>query len=147
MSNRIIRKNNAAAATEPATGGVFYIIKGLLLSLVLSALLIMLFAAIITAFCPTEGAVMISASAAVAAATLFSGIYISKHIQKSGLVNGALAGLLYGLVTFLIGAVAGGGVNLGADRLVMLLLAAGFGAAGGVFGVNTGKRRRYSRKS
>lgn len=140
MSNKVAQRK--AMATENSTGGLFYIFKGLLFSIILTLIIIALLSLVCTVFCPTDAAVTASAVASSFLGTLFSGLYISKHIKKSGLLNGALAGVLYAVIIFFTGALAGGGMNFDLQLALMIFVSLIGGAAGGVFGINSGIRRR-----
>lgn len=141
MSGRI-NQRKGMPVPENSSGGIFYILKGLIISLIFSALILIVFAIFCTFFYPTDEAVTGSAFLACFLGALFSGIYTTKHTLKNGLLNGGISGLLYAFVVILTGAVIGGNLKFDLSFWRIVLLSLLGGATGGIFGINTGRNKR-----
>ena len=73
----------------------------------------------------------------MAASCYISGYTAGKQRRHGGLISGALCGVIYMILPFLISLLT---LNVGGTLLIVkLLLCIGFGAAGGVVGVNSVK--------
>ncbi len=122
--------------------GIFYVIKGLLFSFILSLILLIPTAVLLKAFAPKDDAITVAAYVINFIGTLFFGIYTSRHVLKSGLLNGTLSGLLYFLILFFVGSLLSGGVHFSVSSLIAFIVSASGGALGGIFGINTVKPQR-----
>lgn len=128
--------------TTSSICGILYIIKGMTFSFILSLLLIFPASIILKAFFPKDGAIVAAAVTISLVSTLFSGFYMSRHVLKSGLLNGSLAGILYFLILFFVGSVASGEVSFSPLTALMLGICLIGGAFGGIFGINSVKPQR-----
>lgn len=122
--------------------GVLYIIKGMLFSFIFSLLLILPSSLICMAFFPKDRGIFTAVCIIYFLSTLFSGFYMSRHVVKSGLLNGALSGVLYSLILFLIGSLVSGGVSFSPISAALFVISLLGGAFGGILGINSVKTSR-----
>ena len=125
-----MRKPKRNRPLQPfAAGLIIGYITTLLLS-VLCALLLLL----------TDSAEALSGAASIvimAVSCYIAGYAAGKQRRRNGMAAGALCGVLYMVLPFLISLLT---LNVGGTLLIIkLLLCTGFGAAGGVVGVNSVK--------
>ena len=110
-------------------------LRGLGVALLITCIVFILCALIITYTDVSEAYVGIISTICTAVSGLAAGLVWSKAFKKKGLITGAFAGAIYGLIILLIGVLSGGG-PLYLGTLTCLLVAAAGGGIGGVFGVN-----------
>ena len=139
-----IKTVNDPGSVMGVTTGFF---KGLGISLIVT-ILIFVIAALLLSYTPlSEGAIPYIAFVTEALGALLSGFYTAKKTGRKGVLTGALSGFFYILIIWLIASLAGDGFYVGKHILTMLLASAASGAIGGILGVNlksseSNKKRR-----
>jgi len=71
-----------------------------------------------------------------------SGFMAARGTGRGGLINGIIAGVMYTVILYLAGGLINGNISFNMSTVVAVILGIICGGLGGVFGVNTKKRRR-----
>lgn len=116
------------------------IIRGVLLSLLFSLLLVLVFALIIR-WADLDEKTIIPVNYAIKFLSLFLGVMIGFKNRKNGIVKGAIVGLIFILLTFLIFSAMNGFKDVKFNWLDLAFLPLG-GAIIGVIRVNLPERRK-----
>ncbi len=112
------------------------IIKGALISVSVSLVLILIFALLIK-FLNIPDIAITPVNQAIKIISIFVGTFIVlKTCQHKGLVTGACIGIIYTILAFLIFSLLGGTFNLNLSLLIDSIFALVIGAICGVFAVN-----------
>ena len=115
------------------------VLKSALISLLLGAILILVFATVLN-FVPIGDKLVTVINQIIKVLAIFAGCFFGIKEKKSGILKGLLAGLLYSIGTFLIFAI----INKTFDFSWGVALDAGLGAAigaiCGIISVNLGKK-------
>lgn len=133
----MLKSTNQASASMGVGSGIFFIVKTVVISYIISLILLFLLSipATYRAFPPLG--VSIAANAVTAIATLFAGFCAGRHFSSRGIVFGTICGILYTLPLCIAGSIASGTPLFGQDTLVALGLGLICGGVGGVVGINT----------
>ncbi len=133
-----------SAAQSAAPGFFPSVLKPLFLSLALT-FFALLCLAIAMAFGPVSVAAADRCILPITAMSVFFAGFLSARGQSTrGFLRGAASGALYGLVAYLVSALSFGSFSPGADFLKLLGMETLVGALGGIFGINTRRRKRNS---
>lgn len=115
------------------------IIKGSIISILISLILLLITAVILTYTNVSEsvipGAIIIISALSI----LIGSILSSMNIKKNGLLNGLLVGLIYMAVIYLISSITITGFNINLKTIIMLVASGLAGIVGGIIGVNIHK--------
>lgn len=124
---------NKLKSNSPITSNI---VKGSLISVSISLVLILIFALLIK-FINIPDNVITPVNQIIKIVSIFFGCFISlKHYQQKGLLTGSMIGLIYTLLAFLIFSLLGGTFNLSISLLVDSIFALIIGAICGIFSVN-----------
>lgn len=133
---------NSKDAPINASLNPMLLLKGLFLSIVISLILMLIFAFICKTFIPADNYILLSSDIICLLGTFFYGFYLSKHISKGGLLNGCMSGFIYFLLIFIISSVLLKSFNFPKAALTMLIISLLGGSIGGTVGINTSKSYR-----
>lgn len=133
----MLKSTNQASASMGVGSGIFFIVKTVVISYIISLILLFLISipATYRAFSPLG--VSIAANAVTAITTLFAGFWAGRHFSSKGIVFGTICGILYTLPLCIAGSISSGTPLFGQDTLVALGLGLICGGVGGVVGINT----------
>ncbi len=133
----MLKSTNQASASQGVGSGIFFIVKTVIISYIISLVLLFLISipATYQAFSPL--AISIAANAVTAITTLFAGFLAGRHFSSKGIVFGTICGILYTLPLCIAGSITSGTPLWGQDTLVALGLGLVCGGVGGVVGINT----------
>lgn len=112
------------------------IIKGSIIAIVITLILLFIFSIILTYTSIKESAMSPVVIVITAVSILIGSSISTLKIKKMGLVNGALVGLIYILTIYVISSITGLGFALQLQTIIMMLAAIGAGMIGGIIGVN-----------
>lgn len=111
-----------------------YLLKALILSFLVTAILIVIFAFTMFKLNISEDVIGLGVAFIYIISCAIGGFYIGKSIKEKKFMWGFFVGLLYMLVLMLVSAIIGGGNNmLSENGFNMFLLCAGGGMLGGMF--------------
>lgn len=130
----IIKKKDATK--ENSSNGFVKIIKGSVLAILISIVLLFIASALLTYTNIKETTIPVIIIV-ISAISIFIGSLISSiHIKKKGIINGALVGAIYIITIYLFSSIAITGFNLNIKSLIMLIASIVAGIIGGIVGVN-----------
>ena len=115
------------------------VIKGSIISILISLILLLITAAILTYTNVSESVIPGAVIAISALSILIGSILSSMNIKKNGLLNGLLVGLIYMVVIYLISSIAITGFSMNMKTIIMLIASGLAGIVGGIIGVNIHK--------
>lgn len=127
------------AAPSPFRNGsvVWGIIRGLMLAIIISLMLLMVCSLILHLTAVPETVTPYLACGASILSVLCGSYYTGKRIGFRGWLHGGAVGILYIVVLILAGVLVGNGFTLGLKLCTKLFLGLVFGVAGGMWGVNS----------
>ena len=112
------------------------IIKGTVISIILSLILLTIYATLISYTSVSENT-MVPVIITITGISILIGSSISSmHIKKQGMLNGALVGLIYMLTIYILSSIVLSSFELTLNSIIMILVGIGTGMVGGVIGVN-----------
>lgn len=115
---------------------IIRIIKGSVTAIILTLILLLIFAIILT-YTPLQENAINPVIIVISGISILIGSSISTiKINKNGLINGSLVGLIYILSIYLISSIAGAGFNLNSYSAIMIIVSIIMGMIGGIIGVN-----------
>lgn len=113
-----------------------HMIKGVGISFLVTLILLIIFAAILT-FTDVSESTISPVIIVVTAISILIGSTIGNHkIRKNGLLNGAAIGAIYMIIIYLISSILNGDFSMPLQSIVMVILGIIFGVLGGIIGVN-----------
>ena len=115
------------------------IIKGTVISLVLTLLLLLVFAIILTYTNVSESMIPAVIIVITAISLLIGSSIANKKIKKNGILNGGMIGGIYLLSLYIISSVINGSFSMGLKSIIMVTIGILFGIIGGIIGVNSKK--------
>ena len=121
---------------EKSNKNIIRIIKGSILSILISTILLLIYAAILTYTAIGENTMTVVLITISAISILIGSSISSFKIKKQGMLNGALVGLIYMLVLYLISSMLLTGFSLNISSIIMILIGTLSGTIGGIIGVN-----------
>lgn len=116
------------------------IIKGSIFAIVLSLILLLIFAMLL-AYTNISETTMVPVVITIAGISIFIGSTISTiRIKKNGLLNGSLVGLIYILLLYLCSSICFAGFSLNINSIITICVCVLCGMIGGIIGVNLNKK-------
>ncbi len=112
------------------------ILKGVLISFILTLALVFAFAVILTYTDIQEGAIYPAILLITAISILIGSSISTIRIKKNGILNGGIIGLIYMLLIYLISSIAGTGFALSLNSILIVFAGIAGGMMGGIVGVN-----------
>jgi len=122
--------------SENNTNSIVRIIKGSAISIVMTLILLMIFAALLTYTNVNENT-MPTVIIIITALSILIGSEIStSKIKKNGILNGALVGIIYIMFLYLISSIITRNFSLNNYAIIMIVTSVLIGGIGGIIGVN-----------
>ena len=128
--NKIIENNTFE------TSNIKIIVKGIILAIASSMILLVLFSAALTYTSVPESASNIAIIILSAISILFSSQLAARRIKKNGIVNGGIIGGVYIIIIYLLSSIISGNFSLGINAIIMTFSSIIAGMLGGIIGVN-----------
>ena len=136
MNVKDITKNMVSERKTKEDSNFVRIIKGSILSIILTIICLLIFS-LILAYTNIPEKTMIP----VTAISILAGSIISvSKIEKKGIINGALVGLIYILTIYIISSIAKGNFGITINSIILIASAIIAGMLGGIIGVNIKNR-------
>lgn len=121
---------------KKANKNISRIVKGSILSIIISVILLLIYATLLTYTSISENT-MTAVLITISGISILIGSSISSFkIKKQGMVNGALVGLIYMLALYLISSMLLTGFSINMSSIIMMFVGTFAGIVGGVIGVN-----------
>lgn len=140
MNVKDITKNMVSERKTKEDSNFVRIIKGSILSIILTIICLLIFS-LILAYTNIPEKTMIPVITAVTAISILAGSIISvSKIEKKGIINGALVGLIYILTIYIISSIAKGKFGITINSIILIASAIIAGMLGGIIGVNIKNR-------
>ncbi len=118
------------------TKNIIRIIKGSVTAIILTLLLLLIFAIILTYTSLNEN-VINPVIIVISVISILIGSSISTlKISKNGLLNGGLVGIIYILTIYLLSSITSSGFGINLYSIIMIILSIIAGMIGGIIGVN-----------
>ncbi len=124
---------------DNSTNNILGILKGSIISILLTLIMLMIFSAILT-YTNVNESTMPTVIIVITAFSILLGSQITtRKIKKNGILNGALVGIIYVLCLYLISSFVTNNFVLGHYSIIMIITSILIGGLGGIIGVNLKK--------
>lgn len=121
---------------ERKSSNILKVIKGSVISIFISVVLLFIASLILTYTNIGENAIP-TMIIIISAISIFIGSLVSAmHIKQKGILNGSLVGAIYIIIIYLFSSIAITGFNMNIKSLIMLAASIIAGTIGGIVGVN-----------
>lgn len=125
---------------EKNKGDIFYIGKGIVISILFTIILLGIFS-IVLAKTDIPESTMTPVIITITALSIFiGGIICGKNISNKGIINGGLVGLIYMSILYIVSSLANGDFSLNLNSVILIASAILAGMIGGIIGVNFSNR-------
>lgn len=121
---------------ENNSNGIVIILKGSLISIIATIVLLMVFAAVLTYSNINENSMPTVIIVVTALCILIGSQITTSKIKRNGIVNGALVGAIYILALYLISSIISKDFSLNIYSIIMMATSILIGGIGGIIGVN-----------
>ena len=125
---------------ENNSNGIVIILKGTLISIIATIVLLMIFAAVLTYSNINENSMPTVIIVVTALCILVGSQITTSKIKRNGIVNGALVGAIYILALYLISSIISKDFSLNIYSIIMMATSILIGGIGGIIGVNIKKQ-------
>lgn len=112
------------------------IIKGTVISIILSLILLTIYAALLSYTSISESTIVPVIITITGISILIGSSISSMHIKKQGMLNGALVGLVYMLTIYILSSIFLSSFEININSIIMISVGIVTGMIGGVIGVN-----------
>lgn len=135
-----MEKDNIITEESEFKKNLVRIIKGSIFSIIISAILLLIFAVLLSYTNLSENT-MLPVTLVVTGVSILIGSMIStRKIRKNGILNGGMVGVIYIITLYLISSLFLAGFNLTFNSFIMLIIGIITGMIGGIIGVNTNRK-------
>ena len=128
---------------ENNSNGIVIILKGTLISIIATIVLLMIFAAVLTYSNINENSMPTVIIVVTALCILVGSQITTLKIKRNGIINGALVGAIYILALYLISSIISKDFSLNIYSIIMMATSILIGGIGGIIGVN---KKKFSKK-
>ena len=118
---------------------VMTILKGTMVSIILTLILLFIFATLLTYTNIGEKTIPATIIVITAISLLIGSSIANRKMKKNGLINGAIIGGIYILTIYIISSIISGTFAMNYKSIIMIIVGVLFGILGGIVGVNTKK--------
>lgn len=140
MEKENILKNTITTEESEIKKKILCIVKGCLFSIILSIVLLTIYALLLVNTNISESTMMPVVLTITGISILMGGTISSRKMKKNGLIYGGTVGFVYILTLYLASSVSMVGFSLSMNSFFMLIVGIITGIIGGIIGVNlTGK--------
>ena len=112
------------------------IMKGTLISVILTLVLLFILAIVLTYTKVSESMIPAAIIVITAISLLIGSTIANKKMKKNGILNGGIIGVIYLVTIYIVSSAVSGSFSLGWKSIVMVVAGMIFGIIGGVIGVN-----------
>lgn len=134
------KENILQGNNDNLKANIIRIIKGSLLSIIVSVIFLIIFAMLLTYTSLSENTITPVVLAIVGLSILLGSYLSTKKINKKGILNGAMVGIIYMLILYIISSVIFMDFLINASSIIMIICGIIAGIIGGIVGVNTNKK-------
>ena len=119
--------------------GLITVLKGTMISIVSSLILLFIFATILAYTNVAEVTIPAVIIIITAISLLLGSSISSKKVRKNGLLTGATIGAIYLVTLYIISSIIKGEFAINFQSIIMIIAGIIFGILGGIIGINTKK--------
>lgn len=134
------KENILQGNNDNLKANIIRIIKGSLLSIIVSVIFLIVFAMLLTYTSLSENTITPIVLGIVGLSILLGSYLSTKKINKKGILNGAMVGVIYMLILYIISSVIFMDFSINASSIIMIVCGIIAGIIGGIVGVNTNKK-------
>lgn len=127
--------------TENNTNNFIKILKGSLISIAVTIILLAIFSLVLTYSSISENTMPTMIILITILSILIGSQMTTRSIKNKGMLNGALVGIIYIGLLYLISSIVTSNFGFNTYSLVMILSSIIIGGLGGIIGVNTRKNK------
>lgn len=131
-----IMKNNIVTEESEIKKKILSIIKGCMLAIVLSIVLLTIFALLLTYTTISENTIVPVVLTITGISILAGSTISSRKIKKNGLICGGTVGFTYIFLLYLASSICFAGFSISMYSIIMLIVGIIAGIIGGIIGVN-----------
>lgn len=124
---------------EKNKDGLLKILKGSIISIVMSLAILFLMAVLLTYTNIPESIIPIIIIVTSVISILTGSIFSTIKINRNGLLNGGIIGIIYIITIYIISSITIVGFHLNLKSMIMLVISVLAGMVGGIIGVNLNK--------
>ena len=132
----ITENNKQLDNLKDSSRSILKIVKGSLIAIIISAILLTVYAAILAYTNISENTIIPVLFTITGISILIGSFMSSKTIRKQGILNGGLIGGIYVIVLYLISSLFTGNFSLDINSILMIVIGVISGMIGGIVGVN-----------
>lgn len=136
MEKESILKANITTEESEMKKKIMAIIKGCLFAMILSIILLTIYALLLANTAISENTMMPVVLTITGISILIGGTISSRKMKKNGLIYGGIVGLVYVLTLYLASSISMVGFSLSVNSFMMLAVGVITGIIGGIIGVN-----------
>lgn len=136
MEKEAIIKSRIVKEESEFKKNLLHILKGSIFAIILSALLLLIFALLLTHTNVSENTIVPVVLSITGISILIGSSMSSIKIKKHGLINGGTVGLIYVFILYLASSICFTGFSLTINSFIMLVVGIITGILGGIIGVN-----------
>lgn len=142
MEKENMLKTNITTEDSEMKKKVVCIIKGCAFSMILSILLLTIYALLLVNTNIPESTIMPVVLTITGVSILIGGTISSRKLKKNGLIYGGIVGLIYVVTLYLASSISMVGFTLSLNSFFMLVVGVITGTIGGIIGVNLSPKRK-----
>lgn len=141
MEKESILKANITTEESEMKKKIMAIIKGCLFAIILSIILLTIYALLLANTTISENTIMPVVLTITGISILIGGTISSRKMKKNGLIYGGIVGLVYVFTLYLASSISAVGFSLSVNSFIMLAVGVITGIIGGIIGVNLVPRK------
>ena len=131
-----IQKTIKVDSETKAQNNLIKVIKGSIISILISLVMLLIFAIILTYTNIPETIIPTTIIIISAISILIGSVMSSMNIKKNGIINGGAVGAIYIFTIYMLSSIFIAGFNFNIKSLIMLAVSIIAGMIGGIIGVN-----------
>ena len=140
MEKESVIKSNIATEESELKKNATRILKGAVLAILISLVLLLIFAILLTYTSISENTIVPVIITIVGISILIGSTISTIKIKKNGLLNGGLVALIYVIMLYLASSICLAGFSLTANSIIFLIVGIVTGMVGGIIGVNLNRK-------
>ena len=134
--NMNIQKANKANSETKMQNNLIKVIKGSIISILISLVMLLIFACLLTYTNISETIIPTTIIVISAISILIGSVISAMNIKKNGILNGGAVGAIYIFTIYMLSSIFITGFNFNTKALIMLAVSIIAGMIGGIIGVN-----------
>lgn len=142
MEKESMLKSSIATEDSEMKKKIVCIIKGCTFSIVLSIILLTIYALILVNTTVSESTMMPVVLTITGVSILIGGTVSARKLRKNGLIYGGIVGFVYVITLYLASSISMIGFSLSVNSFIMLAVGVIAGVIGGIIGVNLSARKK-----